>query len=214
MVAGPLPRYTTTMADGETGAAEGRRLKGEERREAILAAAGRALADQGFLPLPYEAIAREAGISKALIYAHFATQASLYNALLEQRLGELAGELALVSRGDFETAAVGAALAYFDEAAERGPMLNVLLTDGYLDGERSAPARALRDQLWRRFVRASRAYVRLPAHERVAALAMILAIPEDLGRLVYRGEMEASRARTLCGDLVRSAVRGLRDAQS
>lgn len=202
------------MADGETGAAEGRRLKGEERRDAILAAAGRALADQGFLPLPYEAIAREAGISKALIYAHFATQASLYNALLEQRLTELADELSLVTAGDFEDEAVGAALAYFDEAAEHGPMLNLLLTDGYLDAERSADAKAMRNRLWRRFVRGSRSYVTLPAHERVAALAMILAIPEDLGRLVHRGEMDAGRARTLCGDLVRSAVRGLRDAQS
>lgn len=202
------------MADGETSATEGRRLKGEERREAILAAAGRALADQGFLPLPYEAIAREAGISKALIYAHFATQASLYNGLLEQRLGELADELALIPAGNFEDLAVAAALAYFDEAAEHGAMLNVLLTDGYLDSERSAAARRTRDALWRRFVRASRAYVRLPADERVAALAMILAIPEDLGRLVYRGELAAERARDLCGDLVRSAVRGLRDAQN
>ncbi len=202
------------MADGETSASEGRRLKGEERREAILAAAGRALADQGFLPLPYEAIAREAGISKALIYAHFATQASLYNALLEQRLGELAEELALIPPGDFEDEAVAAALTYFDEAAEFGPMLNVLLTDGYLDGERSDAARRLRDSLWRRFVRDSRGYVTLPSEERVAALAMILAIPEDLGRLTYRGELDPERARSLCGDLVRSAVRGLRDAQS
>lgn len=201
------------MADGETTQAEGRRLKGEERREAILAAAGRALADQGFLPLPYEAIAREAGISKALIYAHFATQASLYNGLLEQRLGELAEELAALPAGGFEDMAVAAALAYFDEAAEHGAMLNVLLTDGYLDGERSGVARRLRDALWRRFVRASRPYVHLPAEERVAALAMILAVPEDLGRLVYRGELAADRARSLCGDLVRSAVRGLRDAQ-
>src|SRR5262245_12903715 len=143
------------MADGEISRAEGRRLSGGERREEILAAAGRVLADQGFLPLTFEAVAREAGVSKALIYAYFPTQGALCNGLLERALTPLAARIAGLT-GDFEAVAVEAGLAYFDQIALEGSVLHLLLTDAYLDGQREAAATAPRDALWRRFIRASR----------------------------------------------------------
>jgi AcrR family transcriptional regulator len=74
-----------------------RRIAANLRREEILAAAGRALGDQGFLSLMFEQVAREAGASKALVYAYFPSHAALYNALLGARLAELEATIAAAS---------------------------------------------------------------------------------------------------------------------
>ncbi len=201
------------MTDVVTPKRAARRLPGDLRREEILAAAGRALADQGFLPLMFEQVAREAGASKALVYAYFPSHAALYNALLRARLGEIAQRLDRLPARGFEADAVAALLAYFDEVAAHGAVLHALMTDAYLDGKRDPACVALRDRIWRRFLRASRGYVPLPPAERVAAMALLLATPEELGRMALRGEMKRDRARALCERLSLSALRGLRDAE-
>ena len=199
------------MADGGEERRETRRLRSEQRRAEILAAAGRALDDQGFLPLPIEQIAREAGASKALVYAYFPKQVTLYNALLADALEALAGRIARLKAGKFEETAIAAALLYFDDIADRGPLLHLLMTDAHLDSARDDDAMALRNALWLRFLRASRHYVDLPPAERVASLAILLSIPEEIGRLAHGGEISRERARALCGKLVLSSLRGLRD---
>ncbi|HVY04162.1 MAG TPA: helix-turn-helix domain-containing protein [Caulobacterales bacterium] len=199
------------MADGGEDRREARRLRSEQRRAEILAAAGRALDDQGFLPLPIEQIAREAGASTALIYAYFPKQVTLYNALLAHALEALAGKIARLKPGKFEEEALAAALLYFEDVADHGPLLHLLMTDAHLGGARDGDAMALRNSLWLRFLRASRAYVDLPPEERVAALAILLSIPEEVGRLAHGGEIARERARVLCGKLMLSALRGLRD---
>lgn len=190
-----------------------RRLSSALRRAEILSAAGRALADQGFLPVAMEQVAREAGVSKALIYAYFPKPAALYGALLEGALDALAAQLGAIRAKSFEAEAAAAALIYFDEVAEHGARLHILLTDVFLDGARSGEATALRDVLWLKLLRASRAYVDLPPEERVAAMAMLMAIPEELGRLAHRGEITHERARTLCRQIVISSLRGLKGAR-
>jgi AcrR family transcriptional regulator len=71
-----------------------KRLSGEERRAAILDAALAVFADRGYHPSSIDDIAREAGVSKALIYDHFASKQDLYAELLQQHAGELLERLA------------------------------------------------------------------------------------------------------------------------
>ena len=66
-----------------------KRLTGEERRAAILDAALAVFAERGYHASSIDDIAREGGISKALIYEHFASKQDLYAELLEQHAGEL-----------------------------------------------------------------------------------------------------------------------------
>lgn len=190
-----------------------RRLTSALRRAEILDAAGRALTDQGFLPIAMEQVAREAGVSKALIYAYFPKPAALYGALLEGALETLAAEVQAIRAKSFEAEASAAALIYFDEVAEHGARLHLLLTDAFLDGARSVDATALRDAIWLKLLRASRTYVDLPPEERVAAMAILMAIPEELGRLAHRGEIARERARALCKQLIVSSLRGLKGAR-
>jgi AcrR family transcriptional regulator len=61
-----------------------KRLTGEERRAAILDSALSVFAKRGYHASSIDDIARENGVSKALIYEHFTSKAELYAELLEQ----------------------------------------------------------------------------------------------------------------------------------
>jgi AcrR family transcriptional regulator len=79
------PRVSTTPR---------KRLTGEERRAAILEAALAVFAQRGYHGSSIDDIAREGGVSKALIYEHFASKADLYAELLEDQAGQLFSALA------------------------------------------------------------------------------------------------------------------------
>jgi AcrR family transcriptional regulator len=66
-----------------------KRLTGEERRAAILDSALTVFSRRGYHASSIDDIAREAGVSKALIYEHFASKQDLYAELLEQHAGVL-----------------------------------------------------------------------------------------------------------------------------
>ena len=71
-----------------------KRLTGEERRAAILDSALAVFAERGYHASSIDDIAREGGVSKALIYEHFSSKQELYAELLEQHAGELFARLA------------------------------------------------------------------------------------------------------------------------
>ena len=62
-----------------------KRLSGEERRAAILGSALAVFADRGYHASSIDDIAREGGVSKALIYEHFSSKQELYAELLEEQ---------------------------------------------------------------------------------------------------------------------------------
>src|SRR5436190_14011454 len=60
------------------------------KAETVLAAAERCFLARGFGAVSMDAIAREAGVSKATVYAHFADKAALFGAVIA-RLNERFG---------------------------------------------------------------------------------------------------------------------------
>jgi AcrR family transcriptional regulator len=71
-----------------------KRLTAEERRAAIRDSALEVFARRGYHAASIDDIARDAGVSKALIYEHFASKQELYAELLEHHAGELFERLA------------------------------------------------------------------------------------------------------------------------
>src|SRR5258708_17571268 len=73
-----------------------RRVAGRGKAETILAAAERAFLASGFGAVTMDAIAREAGVSKATVYAHFAGKEALFGAVVahvsERRFGGFSAE--------------------------------------------------------------------------------------------------------------------------
>ena len=66
-----------------------RRLTAQERRAEILEAALAVFSRRGYHPTSIDEIAQAAGISKALIYEHFASKEQLHVSLIEMYAGEL-----------------------------------------------------------------------------------------------------------------------------
>ena len=70
-----------------------RRLSAEERRSSILAAANQVFGDRGYEHVRIDDVAAAAGISKALIYEHFASKQELYIELMNSAAMEMLGRL-------------------------------------------------------------------------------------------------------------------------
>ena len=67
--------------------------RGTSSKDAILAAARREFAGQGFSGARVEAIARAAGCNKAMLFYYYSSKEKLYRAVLELALGEIFAEI-------------------------------------------------------------------------------------------------------------------------
>lgn len=110
-----------------------RRLTAEERRAGILDAALAVFSARGYHPSSIDDIAREAGISKALIYEHFDSKQGLYADLLERNAGELFERLAVaIESVEVEAGAARLATgldAFFAFVEERPDAWRILFRD-------------------------------------------------------------------------------------
>lgn len=91
----------------------GKRIPGSERRELILAAARRVFSREGYHGAKTLQIAREAGVSEALVYRHFPSKLSLYRAVLRQIFREQDANYAEVGLVEPSTPALVSSLARY-----------------------------------------------------------------------------------------------------
>jgi AcrR family transcriptional regulator len=116
-------------------------MTAEERRAGILDAALAVFSARGFHSSSIDDIAREAGISKALIYEHFESKQGLYAHLLERNANELFERLASALAGvevDSGAARLATGLdAFFSFVEERRAAWRILFRD-VVDPETSA----------------------------------------------------------------------------
>ena len=110
-----------------------RRLTAEERRAGILDAALAVFSARGYHPSSIDDIAREAGISKALIYEHFESKQGLYADLLERNAAELFERLgAAIGSVEVESGAIRLTTgleAFFAFVEERRDAWRILFRD-------------------------------------------------------------------------------------
>ncbi|MEI8359417.1 MAG: TetR/AcrR family transcriptional regulator, partial [Deltaproteobacteria bacterium] len=106
------------------------RMVGRDRREQILVTASRLLATEGPAALRPDRVAAAAGVSRPVVYDHFACRDALAAALIERYGDMLLGrvESALSAHPDDLEAATRAALGtYLDCVHEEGAGLRILL---------------------------------------------------------------------------------------
>ncbi|PWR25040.1 TetR/AcrR family transcriptional regulator [Zavarzinia aquatilis] len=78
------------------------------KRRQVMAAASELFMDQGFAGTSMDAVARKAGVSKATVYAHFASKEDLFEAMVAQGSVE---RFASLMAADLDTLGVEAALS-------------------------------------------------------------------------------------------------------
>lgn len=115
------------------------RLAPEIRRDQILDHAGRIIASEGLNGVSMERIAREAGISKALIYAYFSNQTELLKDLLHRDLERIQGDqmAAATSARTFAELVRNTTHVALLEAERRGGLISLLLAEPSLDTVRT-----------------------------------------------------------------------------
>jgi AcrR family transcriptional regulator len=127
-----------------------RRLTAEERRAGILNAALAVFSARGYHASSIDDIAREAGISKALIYEHFDSKQGLYGDLLERNANELFEQLAAALAGvEVESGAARLATgldAFFAFVEARRDAWRILFRD-VADPETSAALARILEQV-------------------------------------------------------------------
>jgi AcrR family transcriptional regulator len=97
------------------GSTTSRRLGRAERREQIVVAATRAFARGGFAATSLDDVAREAGITRVIVYRHFESKADLYRAVLDRVCTRL---LAACGDHDFTDGAVDGLVTVASEDPE------------------------------------------------------------------------------------------------
>src|SRR4051794_1559687 len=98
-------RFSIVMADA---AITAERTNPKARQ--IIGAAGRVFMEQGYGATSMDAVAREAGVSKATLYAHFSSKERLFAEMIASRCLEHSGMLA---RSTVDVADARAALRQF-----------------------------------------------------------------------------------------------------
>lgn len=71
-----------------------RRMRAPERRQQLLAVARKVFGRRGYHTVTMDSVAREAGVTKPILYDHFPSKRELYLALLEADLASLQKRLA------------------------------------------------------------------------------------------------------------------------
>lgn len=104
-------------------------MSADQRRLQLLDAARAVVARAGLSGLTMESLASGAGVSRALVYQHFADRESLLLALLEAEWDWLDERIvpALADTDDLAERAAAAVRPYFDAKSERGPVFAALL---------------------------------------------------------------------------------------
>jgi AcrR family transcriptional regulator len=107
----------------------GRRMRGLERREQVLATARRLFAERGYDETSLDDVAAAAGVTKPVVYRHFTGKRDLYLAVLEDHLDDLIRRLwrALGSEPDPKERLRRGLDAYFAFVEERPDGFRTLL---------------------------------------------------------------------------------------
>ena len=124
-----------------------RRLSAADRREAIVDSALEVFSERGFSDASLDDVAAHGGISKALIYEHFASKRELQIALLDSFVHELiARVVGAIGGADTNEARLRAGIEAFLEFAEERPAALRLLTRNISDPDAGEALDRLREE--------------------------------------------------------------------
>lgn len=180
------------------------RLTPEARRDQILDEAARVVLAEGLHAVSLERLAREAGVSKGLVYNYFADRDALLAALLEREEAELRdrGIAAALEAEDFTDLIRQTTRLYLQQSRDRGALIAALLADPSVARLLEADRRADRDRAFRYFVRATRRAYDLPLPLAIDIVPILSALTDQAGKLVADGQLDVETATEICVGLI------------
>jgi AcrR family transcriptional regulator len=158
------------------------RLRGEDRRSALIDAAAAIVTGSGVDAVSMDSVAARANVSRPLVYKHFANRHELLAAVYRREAAELdAAIVAAVERADgFEEKIRAMVRSVLEAVTTHGPIFTPLARAGVRDGAFRAEQRARDRRTVRFFARLAMAEYRIGEAEATAAMAVLLTGIESL----------------------------------
>ena len=182
-------------------------MRAPERRRHLLDAAGRIAGREGLGRLTMVGVATEAGVSRQLVYEHFADLGTLVWALVVDRFGAadttIASALGEPRQDPTEVALLGARLLLSLPREHRQLVRSLVAHASLADHELSVPAARLRGRMIKRWTTALAIGESRGARARVWALLQSLF---GLADLVDAGELSPGEALAEFGPLLRATL--------
>lgn len=152
------------------------RLRGEDRRAALVDHAAALLAEDGIDAVTMDAVAARAGVSRPLVYKHFANRDELLAAVLRREAHQLDAAIsAAVARADgFEDKIRALIRAVLEAVTTHGPIFMPLARAGIRDAELRHERRARDRRTVRFFARLAMEEFGLDEVDASAATAVLL----------------------------------------
>lgn len=191
-----------------------RRKSSKDRRAEILRAAVDQILETRSLPLSMNDISDRIGASRALVYAHFSDQDAVVNAVLADYLAllEADGLLDAIRQDGMVERGVGSATIYLRHIARHGPVIHIILRDAPHGASLSNAVTLPRNRSLRALANAARSELSLSTAEAIVFVELLLAIPDELGSLCHRGDLDLDDALGICQRLIRSGIESVMPA--
>lgn len=168
--------------------------------------------DTRSLPLSMQEVGERVGASRALVYSHFTDQSALVDAVLVEHLKLLdeSGLAAAVQSGDVIERATNSAAIYLRHVVDHGAVVHIILRDAPHGAALASHSTGPRNRALRALAGAARRELSLSSEEAIVLVELLIAIPEELGRLCRAGELDLADAESISTRLIRAAIEGLR----
>lgn len=202
----PLPHAPTrecqsvTLCAGSSATLSRRprsRMSPSDRAAHILAVAREMVIRGGMAAVTLKRVARVAGISETLIYRYFRSRPDLFIALTRSELDAVreGQRLGLESRDeDLEGGIKAATMNYLVVMAERGDLVQTLLSDPIVAAQFQKEYKLDRETIVRTLANAAVRKGGVPEHVAVAASHIITAVTMRAGRLLVKKKLSVDSA--------------------
>ncbi len=188
------------------------RLTRDDRRSMILDMAGTIVLSEGKKAATVERVARSMNVSKGLLYQHFESRELMLAAIVEREIDVLIdkGAFAALRDGESFDAGLRAALRLlFDYIDERGPLLQIVVSEREVVAELSGRARTI----WAQVNGSVRDLIlkayRLPPAILGDAVELTIAIAAQSARKVAERAARPALAEDLAVNMISGGLRSL-----
>ena len=184
-----------------------------DRRRQLLDTAEEILASGGTDALRMDALARAAGVTRPVVYAHFGSRDALIVALLARHAARVQEHVRLATSIDQEFALVlqSATRAYLEVATAAGVTMRALTTAEHLSPAIEAERRSYWGQATEMWALRYRSYAHIEQQDARALAAAHLAALSTLAGLCAAGTLSVARATELHATTTIAALDALRD---
>ncbi len=163
--------------------------------------------NSGAIPISVAEVACSAGVSRALVYAHFPNGEDLINAILDDAVDyfSTANVISIAGAVNFEKVTLELLDVYFEFLQKHSNLVHMVNIDSFMAGKLSRNYRMLRDGVLKRVARLARTEKSLPLNVSLSLVVLLASLADESARQVRAGssvEMTHATMRAIATSMI------------